>query len=80
MSWHPEAGLYAPCGIGQSPWMSQVPESITVAVTTWVEATEWSPKETGIACKGDVNEENVFHSCSSQKQCFSYHHFSVSEE
>lgn len=34
--------------------MSQVPESISVAVATWVEATELSPKETDIACKGDV--------------------------
>lgn len=35
-------------------WMSQVPESISVAAATWVEATELSPKEIDIACKGDV--------------------------
>lgn len=35
-------------------WMSQVPETIGVAVATWVEATELSPKEIDIACKGNV--------------------------
>lgn len=54
--------LLAPCSRVCMPhvafasplWMSQVPESIGVAVATWVEATELSAKEIDIACKGDV--------------------------